>query len=63
MLINARDGVKTTPQNLLTAARNFGASEWQIFKSVAFPSTVPFILTGCWLSAFCPCAKDDKPQA
>lgn len=46
MLINARDGVKTTPQNLLNAARSFGASEWQIFRSVVFPSTVPFILTG-----------------
>ena len=46
MLINARDGAKTTPQNLLNAARSFGASEWQIFKSVVFPSTVPFILTG-----------------
>jgi NitT/TauT family transport system permease protein len=46
MLINTRDGVKTTPANLLTAARSFGASEWQIFKSVVLPSTVPFILTG-----------------
>jgi ABC-type nitrate/sulfonate/bicarbonate transport system permease component len=46
MLINARDGVKTTPHNLLNAARSFGASEWQIFRSVVFPSTVPFIITG-----------------
>lgn len=46
MLINARDGVKTTPQNLLNAAGSFGASESQIFRSVVFPSTVPFILTG-----------------
>ena len=46
MLINTRDGVKTTPLNLLNAARSFGASEWQIFKSVVLPSTVPFILTG-----------------
>jgi ABC-type nitrate/sulfonate/bicarbonate transport system permease component len=46
ILINTRDGVKTTPYNLLTAARSFGASEWQIFKSVVLPSTVPFILTG-----------------
>src|SRR2546427_4637062 len=46
MLINARDGVKTTPQSLLNAAKSFGASEWRIFKSVVFPSTVPFILTG-----------------
>lgn len=46
ILINTRDGVKTTPHNLLNAARSFGASEWQIFKSVVLPSTVPFILTG-----------------
>ena len=46
MLINARDGVKTTPHNLLNAAKSFGASEWQIFRSVVFPSTVPFIITG-----------------
>jgi NitT/TauT family transport system permease protein len=46
ILINTRDGVKTTPANLLTAARSFGASEWQIFRSVVLPSTIPFIITG-----------------
>ena len=46
ILINTRDGVKTTPYNLLNAAKSFGASEWQIFKSVVLPSTLPFILTG-----------------
>jgi ABC-type nitrate/sulfonate/bicarbonate transport system permease component len=46
ILINTRDGVKTTPYNLLNAARSFGASEWQIFRNVVLPSTVPFILTG-----------------
>jgi len=46
MLINTRDGVKTTPVHLLTAARSFGASEWLVFKTVVLPSTVPFILTG-----------------
>src|SRR5919112_905910 len=50
LLINTRDGVKTTPANLLTAARSFGASEWQIFKSVVLPSTIPFILTGLRLA-------------
>lgn len=50
LLINTRDGVKTTPHNLLTAARSFGASDWQIFKSVVLPSTVPFILTGLRLA-------------
>jgi ABC-type nitrate/sulfonate/bicarbonate transport system permease component len=46
ILINTRDGVKTTPHNLLTAARSFGASEWMVFKTVVLPATVPFILTG-----------------
>jgi ABC-type nitrate/sulfonate/bicarbonate transport system permease component len=46
MLINARDGVKTTPHSLINAAKSFGASEWQVFRSVVFPSTVPFIITG-----------------
>jgi len=46
ILINARDGVKTTPNNLLNAAKSFGASEWQMFKSVVLPSTLPFIITG-----------------
>src|SRR5512144_688235 len=46
LLINTRDGVKTTPHNLLTAAKSFGASEWMLFKTVVLPSTIPFILTG-----------------
>lgn len=50
ILINSRDGVKTTPVNLLTAARSFGASEWMLFKTVVLPSTVPFILTGLRLA-------------
>ncbi len=50
LIINTRDGVKTTPLNLLNAARSFGASEWQIFKTVVLPSTVPFILTGLRLA-------------
>jgi NitT/TauT family transport system permease protein len=50
ILINTRDGVKTTPLNLLNAARSFGASEWLVFKTVVFPSTIPFILTGLRLA-------------
>ncbi|HVO94934.1 MAG TPA: ABC transporter permease [Terriglobales bacterium] len=50
ILINTRDGVKTTPANLLKAARSFGASEWIIFKAVVLPSTIPFILTGLRLA-------------
>jgi NitT/TauT family transport system permease protein len=50
ILINTRDGVKTTPVNLLNAARSFGASEWMVFKTAVVPSTIPFILTGLRLA-------------
>ncbi len=50
ILINTRDGVKTTPMTMITAARSFGASEWMVFKSVVVPSTVPFILSGLKLA-------------
>jgi NitT/TauT family transport system permease protein len=50
ILINTRDGVKTTPHNLLTCAKSFGASEWMLFKTVVLPSTLPFILTGLRLA-------------
>ena len=50
MIINTRDGVKTTPVSPLNAARSFGATEWRLFKSVVVPSTVPFILTGLRLA-------------
>ena len=50
ILINTRDGVKTTPVNLLNAARSFGASEWMVVKTVVVPSTIPFILTGLRLA-------------
>jgi ABC-type nitrate/sulfonate/bicarbonate transport system permease component len=42
ILINTRDGVKTTPVNLLNAARSFGASERMVFKTVVIPSMIPY---------------------
>jgi NitT/TauT family transport system permease protein len=50
ILINTMDGVKTTDHRLLTAARSFGASEFQTFKTVVLPSCLPFILTGLRLA-------------
>ena len=45
-LVVVMEGVKTVDNRLLTAARSFGASRFQLFKSVVMPSTVPFIATG-----------------
>ena len=46
ILINTIHGVKTTDPHLLRAAKSFCASEWEIFRSVVLPCTVPFIVTG-----------------
>jgi ABC-type nitrate/sulfonate/bicarbonate transport system permease component len=45
-LVVIMEGVKTVDNSLLTAARSFGASRFQLFKSVVMPATVPFIATG-----------------
>ena len=51
ILLNSRDAVKTTPQNLVEAASSFEASQWHIFRTIVLPSAVPFILTGLQLGA------------
>lgn len=46
ILVNTVAGVRSLDRDLLRAARAFCASDWQIFKTVAIPGSVPFILTG-----------------
>ncbi|MBV8904696.1 MAG: ABC transporter permease [Acidobacteriia bacterium] len=46
ILINTVGGIRSVDPDLLRAARAFCASDWQIFKTVAIPGSVPFILTG-----------------
>jgi ABC-type nitrate/sulfonate/bicarbonate transport system permease component len=45
-LVVIMDGIKTVDNNLLRAARSFGASRTQLFVKVVVPSTVPFVATG-----------------
>ncbi len=44
--INAMAGIRSLDPLLLRAARSFGARDSQIFRTIALPGTVPFILTG-----------------
>jgi len=44
--INAMAGVRTTDARLLRVARSFRAGEGRLFRTIIFPSAVPFILTG-----------------
>jgi NitT/TauT family transport system permease protein len=46
ILLNTIAGIRNMDADLLRAARAFCASDWQIFKTLAIPGSVPFILTG-----------------
>jgi len=46
ILVNTVSGVRNLDPDLLKAARAFCATDWQIFKTLAVPGSVPFILTG-----------------
>jgi len=46
ILINTAVGVRNVDGALLKSARSFCASDAQIFRTVALPGSVPFILTG-----------------
>ncbi|GAB6254656.1 ABC transporter permease [Peribacillus sp. N1] len=46
IVMSAQKAMLTLDQNLIKAARTFNASEFQIFKTIALPSTVPFLLNG-----------------
>ncbi|PWU06323.1 MAG: ABC transporter permease [Terriglobia bacterium] len=46
ILVNTVGGIRTIDADLLRSARAFCASDWQIFRTLAIPGSVPFILTG-----------------
>jgi NitT/TauT family transport system permease protein len=46
ILVNTVTGVRTIERDFVKVARSFGASDRQIFLTVALPSSVPNLLTG-----------------
>jgi len=46
IVINTIAGVRNLDPTLIKAARSFGASDAQIFRTLALPGSVPFILAG-----------------
>ena len=46
ILLNVMAGVRTTDDLLLGAARSFCATQWDLFRTIVLPSTVPFIIVG-----------------
>ena len=48
--LNTMIGVSSVPVNQLRAARCFGCTDWQIFRMVKAPATVPYMVTGMRLA-------------
>lgn len=46
ILVNTMVGVRTVDRDFIKVAKSFGASDRQLFTTVALPSSVPFLLTG-----------------
>ena len=46
ILINTITGMKALDQTQIKMARSFGANDMQVFKTIALPGSVPFILGG-----------------
>jgi NitT/TauT family transport system permease protein len=45
-MLSCKDGVQTTDESLIRAARSFGAGRLQLFGKVIAPNTLPFIASG-----------------
>jgi ABC-type nitrate/sulfonate/bicarbonate transport system permease component len=46
ILVNTITGVRTINADFVKVSRSFGANDWQMFLTVALPSSVPLLLTG-----------------
>jgi NitT/TauT family transport system permease protein len=46
ILVNTITGVRTLDANFIRVARSFGSNDWQLFLTVALPSSVPLLLSG-----------------
>jgi len=50
LMINMMAGVKTVDETLLKCARSFGATDRQIFTTLALPTCAPFLVAGMRLA-------------
>jgi NitT/TauT family transport system permease protein len=51
LIVNLQMAMSTIDGDLVRVARSYGATRWQIFRSVALPASVPFLVTGLRLAA------------
>jgi ABC-type nitrate/sulfonate/bicarbonate transport system permease component len=50
ILINISAGLRSLDEILVRCARAFGANNWQLFVTVALPSSLPFLIAGMKLA-------------
>ena len=51
LIVNLQVAMSTIDADLVRVARSYGATRWQIFRSVALPTSLPFLITGLRLAA------------
>lgn len=51
LIVNLQVAMSTVDADLVRVARSYGATRWQVFRSVALPTSVPFLITGLRLAA------------
>jgi NitT/TauT family transport system permease protein len=51
LIVNLQTGMTTIDPDLIKVAKSYGASRWQIFRSIALPASLPFMITGLRLAA------------
>jgi ABC-type nitrate/sulfonate/bicarbonate transport system permease component len=50
MMINAAAGAKNVESDLIDGGRSFGASEFQIMRTIVIPASMPFVFAGLRIS-------------
>lgn len=51
LIVNLQVAMSTIDADLVRVARSYGATRWQIFRSIAIPTSLPFLITGLRLAA------------
>jgi ABC-type nitrate/sulfonate/bicarbonate transport system permease component len=51
LIVNLQVAMSTIDSDLVQVSRSYGASRWQIFRSIALPTSLPFLITGLRLAA------------
>ncbi|MCL5411443.1 MAG: ABC transporter permease [Patescibacteria group bacterium] len=46
ILINTISGVKNLDQNFVTLGKSFGATDFDIFRTITLPASIPYIMAG-----------------